>query len=128
MKEKEYHKQRRMFFLINDEIIIPEIGSDKSHKEWLESNGYSQEESKNIIENKLRGVVNPDGNLRFFVGNNRVVNEEIEKNFFEILPRLIEKFNLKPETLIGGGVKEGKVGEFWPAIKEYGQIKDYLNI
>ena len=126
MEEKEYHKQRRMFFVINGELVLPEMGSDKSHREWLETNGYSQEDSKNIIENNLRGVINPDGSLRFFVGKNRVINEEIEKNFFEILPELVKTFNLKPETVIGGGVKQGNIGEVWPAIKEYGQIKDYI--
>lgn len=126
MEEKEYHKQRRMFFVINDELVLPEVGSDKSHREWLETNGYSQEDSKNIIENNLRGVINPDGSLRFFVGNNRVVNKEIEKKFFKILPELVKIFNLKPETIIGGGVKQGNIGEVWPAIKEYGQIKDYI--
>ena len=126
MEEKEYHRSRRMFFVINNELVLPEMGSDKSHKEWLETNGYSQEDSKNIIENNLRGVINPDGSLRFFVGKNRVINEEIEKNFFEILPELVKTFNLKPETVIGGGVKQGNIGEVWPAIKEYGQIKDYI--
>lgn len=128
MDEKEYHKQRRMFFVINDELVLPEIGSDKSHKEWLETNGYSQEDSKNIIENNLRGVINPDGSLRFFVGNNRVINKEIEKKFFKILPELVRIFNLKPETVIGGGVKQGNIGEVWPAMKEYGQVKDYIKL
>lgn len=126
MDEKEYHKQRKMFFLIKNKIIIPEAGSDKSHKEWLELNGYSQEESEKIIENNLRGVVNPDGTLRFFVGKDRTINDRIEEKFFEILPELVKIFNLKSETIIGGGVKEGKAGEVWPAIKEYGQVKDYI--
>jgi hypothetical protein len=124
--EKEYHLNRRMFFLINDELVIPKAGSDKSHFDWLKSNGYSQEKSENIIKNSLRGALNPDGSIRFFVGKDRTINNEIEKKFFEILPKLVETFNLKPGTIIGGGVKEGKVGEVWPAIKEYGQVKDYI--
>ncbi len=126
MDEKEYHRKRRMFFVIDDKLVLPEVGSDKSHFEWLESNGYSIDKAKNIIENNLRGVINPDGSIRFFVGNDRIINEEIERKFFEILPELVKVFDLKSETMIGGGVKQGNVGEVWPAIKEYGQVKDYI--
>lgn len=84
MNEKEYHKARRMFFLINNELVIPKKGSDKSHLEWLRENGHTQEEAKSIIETVMRGVVNPDGNVRFFIGKNWEVNKEIEKKFFEI--------------------------------------------
>ncbi|MCW1949198.1 MAG: hypothetical protein KIH89_001985 [Candidatus Shapirobacteria bacterium] len=126
MDEKEYHRKRRMFFVINDKLVLPEIGSDKSHFEWLESNNYSTDKAKKIIENNLRGVINPDGSIRFFVGKDRTINDCIEEKFFEILPELVKIFNLKSEIIIGGGVKKGKAGEVWPAIKEYGQVKDYI--
>ncbi len=126
MDEKEYHRSRRMFFVIGNELVLPESGSDKSHKEWLELNGYSVDEVKKIIETQLRGVLNPDKSIRFFVGKDRTVTNEIEEKFFEILPELVIAFDLRPETIIGGGVKQGKVGEVWSAIKEYGQVKDYI--
>jgi hypothetical protein len=126
MKEKEYHKARRMFFLINNELIIPESGSDKSHLEWLIENGYTKDKAENIIETVLRGVVNPDGNIRFFIGKDWGINEEIEKKFFEILPKLFEIFKLNPDAIIGGGNIKGKVGDFWVARKEYGKVKDFI--
>ena len=74
----------------------------------------------------MRGALNPDGNIRFYITEECVINDEIEKKFFEILSELVEIFNLKPETLIGGGVIKQKPGKIWPAIKEYGQVKDYI--
>jgi len=126
MNEKEYHRKRRMFFWIDNKLVVPEAGSEKSHKEWLESNGRTKEMAKYIIDNELRGAINPGGNIIFYVGENMTLNEEIEKKFFGMLPSLVKKFNLGPETLIGGGVKIGKVGDIWPAIKEYGKVKDFL--
>ncbi|MPM23364.1 hypothetical protein SDC9_69836 [bioreactor metagenome] len=125
MNEKEYHKKRRMFFLINNELVLPESGSDKSHMEWLLSQGKTINEAKNIIDNNLRGVVNPDGNIRFYIGENWEINEEIEKKFFEILPKIVEIFKISPEAIIGGGTIKGKIGDFWKARKEYGKVKDY---
>lgn len=126
MEEKEYHKARRMFFLIDGDLVIPKKGSDKSHLEWLMENGYTPKEADRIIETVLRGVVNPDGNIRFFIGRNWEVNEEIEKKFFDILPKLIETFRLEPEAIIGGGTIKGDIGDFWPAKKEYGKVGDFI--
>lgn len=128
MEEREYHKQRRMFFWIDNQLVIPEAGSDKSHIEWLMANGRTKEEAENIIETVLRGVINPDGNVRFFIGKDWEIDNEIEKKFFEILPELVEKLNINLDAIIGGGVMKGKIGDFWPARKEYGKIKDFLKI
>lgn len=126
MEEKEYHKNRRMFFWIDNKLVIPEAESDKSHYEWLIVNGYSQQEAENIIKTVLRGVVNPDGNIRFYIGENWDINEEIEKKFFEILPELVEKLNIDQEAIIGGGTIKGKIGDFWEARKEYGKVKEFI--
>jgi len=126
MEEREYHRNRRMFFWIDDKLVIPEKGSDKSHIEWLIANGWTPEEAEKVIETVLRGVVNPDGNIRFFVGKEWEINEEIEKKFFEILSDIVEKLEVSPEATIGGGTIKGKIGDFWPAKKEYGKVKDFL--
>lgn len=127
MREGQYHRTRRMFFLINGKLVIPEVGSSKSHKEWLESNGYLPDEAQKIIDTELRGALNPDGNIRFYVGENWEINENIEEKFFKILPELVKIFNLGPETKIEGGAVQQEEGKIWPGRKYYGKIKDYIN-
>jgi hypothetical protein len=124
-QEKQYHKLRRMFFLIDGKLVLPEKNCPKSHKEWLETNKYTKEEVQRIINTQLRGVLNPDGNIRFYVGENWEINQDIEKKFFEILPELIKIFELGPEVKIEGGAIKQEVG-VWPARKEYGYVKNYI--
>jgi len=126
MKETEYHKARRMFFLIDKKLVIVESGSEKSHFEWLKGQGYSDKKAKEIIGNNLRGVLNPDGNLRFYIGEDFKINEKIEKEFFEILPELVHKLEIKMDAEIGGGTIKGNDGDFWPPRKEYGKIEDFI--
>lgn len=126
MKEKDYHGQRRMFFVIEGELVLPEEGSDKSHREWLESKGYAEDEVNRIIDTEARGVLNPNGEIRFYVGNDWNVDPKTEKKFFEILPELVARFGLTPETIIGGGAIKGEIGEAWQARKVYGKVGDFI--
>jgi len=126
MEEKEYHRNRRMFFVIDDNLVIAQVNSEKSHFEWLIEQFWPEDKAIEFIETGLRGVLNPDGNIRFYTGENWEINEEIEKKFFEILPELVEKLKISPEAIVGGGVIRGEVGEFWPARKEYGKVKDFI--
>ncbi len=125
MEEKEYHRNRRMFFVIDDNLIIAPANSEKSHFDWLIEQYWPEEKAVEFIETGLRGVVE-DGNIKFFTGKNWEINDEIEVKFFEIFDELIKKLNINPEAKIGGGAIKGEEGEIWPARKNYGQVKDYL--
>ncbi len=126
MEEKEYHRNRRMFFLIDDNLIIAPANSEKSHYDWLIEQYWPEEKAIEFIRTGLRGVLNPDGNIRFYTGENWDINEEIEAKFFGIFDELVKRLNIGPEAKIGGGVVKGEVGDFWPPRKEYGKVKDYI--
>ena len=126
MKEKEYHKARRMFFVIDDNLIIAEANSDKSHFEWLIEYFRSEDKAIEFIKTGLRGVLNPDGNIRFYTGENWEINKEIEEIFFKKLMELVNKLGIDSETIIEGGNIKGNIGAFWPPRKEYGKVKDFI--
>lgn len=126
MEEKEYHRNRRMFFLIDDNLIIAPANSEKSHYDWLIEQYWPEEKAIEFIRTGLRGVLNPDGNIRFYTGENWDINEEIEAKFFGIFDELVKRLNISPEAKIGGGVVKGEAGDFWPPRKEYGKVKDYI--
>ena len=126
MEEKEYHRNRRMFFLIDDNLIIAPANSEKSHYDWLTEQYWPKEKAIEFIKTGLRGVLNPDGNIRFYTGENWEINEEIEAKFFGVFDELVKRLKMSPEAKIGGGVVKGKTGDFWPPRKEYGKVKDYI--
>ena len=124
--EKEYHRSRRMFFVIDDNLVIAEANSEKSHFEWLLEQYWPEEKATEFIETGLRGALNPDGNIRFYIRESCEINEEIEKKFFDILPELVEKLNISLDAKVGGGVIKGEIGKLWPPRKEYGKVKDLI--
>lgn len=126
MDEKEYHRSRRMFFVINNNLVIAEPNSDKCHYDWLIEQYWSEEKATKFIETGLRGVIDPDGNIKFFTGKNWDINNKIEIKFFEILDELVKKMNVSPEAKVGGGAIKGEEGKIWPPRKKYGQVKDYI--
>jgi hypothetical protein len=126
MKEKEYHKSRRMFFVIDDVLIIAGKGLNNSHSEWLKSKGWSNKKIKEFIDSELRGVLNPDGKIRFYTGKNFEVNKKIEKIFFKHLPCLVNKLNISLEAEIGGGTIVQEIGKFWPERKKYGKVENFI--
>jgi ABC-type oligopeptide transport system substrate-binding subunit len=127
-KEKEYHQQRRMFFIIDNNLVIAPRGQIKSHLEWLIDQYWPEEKAKEFIRTGLRGTVEGNGNIKFFTGENWEINEEIEQKFWDILPDLVEKLKINPEAEIGGGAIKQKPGIIWPERKKYGKVKKYLEV
>ncbi len=124
--ESDYHSKRQMFFVINNELVVAEKGSEKSHLEWLISNGKSLEEAERIIDTETRGVVNPDGQILFYKGKNWETDWESEAKFFEHLPELVQRLNLPIETPIGGGAVQQEIGRPWQPRKRYGLVRDCI--
>ena len=124
--EKKYHQKRRMFFVIDDNLVIAPANSDKCHYDWLIEQHWPDEEAAKFIETGLRGVVDPDGNIKFFTGKDWDINNEIEAQFFGIFDQLVEKLNISPEAKIGGGAVKQEEGKIWPPRKSYGKVKDYI--
>lgn len=125
-KEKEYYRQRRIFFKINENLVLGEKGFEGSHYDWLKNQGWTEQKTKEFIKNELRGTVDPDGNIKFFTGENWEINEKIEKDFFEILPELVEKLEIKNDTKVFGGAIKQEIGKIWPPRKDYGTVGEIL--
>jgi isopentenyl-diphosphate delta-isomerase len=125
--EKKYHQQRRMFFLIDKKLVVVKKGVSLCHFDWLVSQGWTKKDAEKFISKELRGVIDPDGNLKFFVGKKWELNEEIEKKFFEIFPELVKRLKLKDEVKIYGGAIEKEIGQIWPGRKYYGSIGELIN-
>jgi len=63
----------------------------------------------------VRGVVEEQGDVYFYVGYGFKVTLEAEIIFFKYLKELSKKIQLEPNSKIFGG---------WPVKKEYGELQD----
>jgi hypothetical protein len=126
--ESEYHRKRRMFFVIDDNLVIAPANSKECHFDWLIEQYWPEKKATEFIKTGLRGVVDPDGNIKFFTGENWELNEEIEIKFFMILNELVKKLKINPEAKIGGGAIKQNEGTIWPARKDYGKVMEYIKM
>lgn len=120
---EKLHRQRRMFCVINGEVIIAPPNSPYSHAKWLEETGMPAEEIERVMSQSVRGMVNQDGDLRFYRGWDFTVDEEAEQELSRILPILEEKLSLKSDAKIFGGAIKGEPGTVWPPRKYYGTLE-----
>lgn len=121
---REFHKKRRMFCVKDGELFIAKLGMDYSHAEWFEKEGWMTPGNDWFIHHNLRGIIDQDGNIYFYVGYNFEINSEIEEIFFRNIGNLANRLKLKPTSNIYGGLiieRNKKI----PRMK-YGTLQDYM--
>jgi hypothetical protein len=113
-----FHENRRMFCIYNNELVIAEPNVPYSHAEWFEAKGWMSKEDDSLMDEIVRGYVDTEGNIYFYKGYDFRIDSETEQIFFRYLDELLNKFELKKEKCkVFGGMKrkEGK----WTSRKEY---------
>jgi len=123
-KLEEYYKSRRMFCIKDNKLHIAEPNLSYSHVVWFEKLGWVRENDNSIINKIVRGVIDENGEIYFFISDHDIT-PEAESYFFPFLNELVQKLNLKPTAKIYGGTIKGKPGEKWPPKKYYGKIGDF---
>lgn len=121
-----FHKSRRMFCIYKNKLFIAKPNLPYSHAVWFEKEGWISVEEDALMNSLVRGMVDSESNIYFYIGYDFEINKEVESIFFSHLKELVEKLNLKYSANIFGGIVKQDVGNRWPPRKEYGKIKDSL--
>ncbi len=124
---KDYHRQRRMFVIYQGKLYIARKGVGYSHAEWFVKNDWMTVRNDKLINEVIRGIIDPHGNVNFYIGHNFQINNKIAQNFFPYIKVLDKRLKLSPMAKVLGGAIKQVPGKIWPARKEYGRIKDYIN-
>ncbi len=124
-KTRAFHLSRRMFYIYQNKLFVAESDLPYSHAVWFEKKGLISRKKDKLIDEIIRGIIDGDGNIYFYVGYDFEINKEIESLFFSHLKELTEKLKLKFNAKIFGGLIKQKVGK-WPPRRAYGKIKDNL--
>ena len=116
-KTEEFHKNRRMFCIRNNELIIAKPNLPYSHAEWFEKEGWITEDDESFMNEGVRGYVDNKGNIYFYTGYDFRINKEIEDIFLKNLSNLLHQLNMETVGRVYGGMR--RVGQEWVPRKEY---------
>jgi len=120
---EKLHRERRIFTVINDQVIIAPEKSPQSHKEWIKSLGLVDEDVENIMNNNLRGYIDPQSNIYLYKGYGFGFDELDKIQVPEIVKSLGSSIHFPDGARIFGGLKIGKAGEKWDAKEDLGTTK-----
>ena len=125
-KVRAFHRNRRMFCIYYNKLFIAESNLPYSHAVWFEKEGWISREKDELMDEIIRGIVDNNGDVYFYVGYDFEINKEIESIFFSHLKELVERLKLKSNAKIFGGLIQQEAGKKWSPRKEYGEIEDNL--
>ena len=91
---EKFHKSRVMFAIKNDILYIVRPNLSYSHAVWFEKKGWISKENDSIMENIVRGFMDKNKNIHFYVGYHFRLTKSAERILFKFLPELIKKLNL----------------------------------
>lgn len=123
---KTFHRSRRMFCIYQGKLFIAKPNLPYSHATWFEKEGWMSKGKKELIDEITRGIVDDKGDVYFYTGYDFRINNDTESIFFSHLKELVKKLKLNTNASIYGGLKKLEPGELWPAIKEYGKIRENI--
>lgn len=127
-KVKTFHRARRMFCIKDNKLYIADPHLSNSHAVWFERMGWMRgKDDTDVMNDIIRGFVDGDGDIYFYIGYDFRVGPEAEKIFFNHLKELVGKLKVKPEGKIGGGLVRQVSGTKWPPARCYGLIREFLD-
>ncbi|MBR9677036.1 hypothetical protein GOV04_02750 [Candidatus Woesearchaeota archaeon] len=124
-KRKAFHRGRIMFVIKDNRLFIAPKGVAYSHAVWFEREDWMKFNDDSFMNENVRGRVDPQGNIGFYVGYDFSVTEKAEKTFFKHLKEIVTKLNVQPTALVYGGLKKISDDSLGPA-KNYGTVKELL--
>ncbi|MCX6790887.1 MAG: hypothetical protein NTV62_01690 [Candidatus Gribaldobacteria bacterium] len=124
---KNFHGSRRMFCVKDNVLYIAKPNLSDSHAAWFEKEGWIQNDNdEEFLRDNVRGFIDSDGDVYFYVGYDFCINKKAEEVFFAHLKELAQKMKINPDAKINGGLLKQKPGSKWPPQKFYGRLEDLI--
>lgn len=118
MTEKEFHRQRRMFAIVNCVYVIAPAHDSRSHADWL----YDVHQ---VTKPQLRGYVDETGLYFYSTADCQAIPGDWAQ-LRGYMPRLGQLLCLRPDTPVYEGVVVGQPGTRWPGRKCLGPLEPLL--
>jgi len=121
---KNYHLNRRMWCIINNQLYIADSNLSYSHAVWFEKQGWISGDNDEAMNKAVRGNIE-NGNIYFYSGYDFIINKDIESIFFQYLKQLVNQLSLSSDAEVYGGFEKDAEGKLVP-IKFFGNVKELI--
>jgi hypothetical protein len=122
---RNFHKQRRMFVIKNNQLIIAPENVDYSHAEWFRLLGWLNEDNALDLMNSLvRGYVDETG-IYFYKGYTFFIDEDAKESFFRFVNELNNLLKFNSNLHVFGGLNLISPGIAEP-INDFGEVSSLL--
>lgn len=115
-----------MFCIKDNALHIAPKGVTYSHAVWFENEGWMTKDSCTFMDEHVRGFINKQGDVYFYLGYDFRITPEAKEIFFSFLSQLAKELGLSPTAVIYGGLVRQPEGGEWPGAVRYGTIKEYI--
>ncbi len=126
-KTRSFHRSRQMFCIKDGEIFAARKNVSYTHAVWFEKMGWMNEKDDSFMKKTVRGFIDSEKNIWFYVGYDMKITKTAEKEFFKFLDDIVKKFKLTCSSKIFGGMIKSEPGTRWPPQKSFGTVEDYID-
>ena len=127
-EDNEFHSQRIMFWVINNEVISAPPGTTMSHLEMAEMKGWLKgTDAENFFNKNPRGLyLKKEDRIHFYRSVGFGFDEKLEKEVLDIIPQIAKTLNLGEKTKVYLGPKDNLIKGVEYQVKYIGKIKDIV--
>lgn len=118
---EDFHRQRRMFYILGDDLRIAEADDPRDHKTWMQEVGDSGSYS-----DAIRGFSDDTG-VYAYKGPSWDLGTSDLEHFKNMLPMLQARLKLKGNLEVWAGAIPGIPGTRWPGRRKIGKLIDIIS-
>lgn len=130
-KDVDFHSSRIMFWVLGEDIMVAPQGTQKSHLEMAEAEGWINEENtQEFFQRNMRGFLlrhDEENKIHFYRGVGFRFDDEVIALATRMLPRFVEVLGLDAETKVVFGPKDSLINGVEYPIRFRGTIGELLS-
>jgi hypothetical protein len=125
--KESFHRSRRMFVIVEKQLLIADSDIPDTHAEWFEKEGWLSQENDGFMETKVRGFIDSEG-IYAYIGYDYRSSRKVEKllTSYVLLQQFVVKLDAERHTRIYAGMQKQESGGKYQPRKYLGCVIDFL--
>ena len=124
---ESFHRARRMFVIVEKQLLIADSDIPDTHAEWFEKEGWLSQENDSFMETHVRGFIDSEG-IYAYIGYDYRSSRKVEKilTSYVLLQQFVVKLDAERNTSIYAGMRKQERGGKYEPRKFLGSVIDFL--